>query len=208
MSLRTALIVASGAPLKAVERAPQTDLVIAADAGLEVLLGAKRPVDLVVGDLDSVSEAALSTATASGIKILRHPETKDESDLELALGTAVDHGAQRICVVLRDGGRLDHQLANLLVLASPRWQTAEIDAVVGEHRLWVVRGERALPLTQGESLALHAVGGPATGVTTTNLQYPLTDARLEALVALGISNRVVAAMPTISVASGAVLAIS
>ena len=208
MSFRTALIVASGAPLKAVERAPRTELVIAADAGLEVLLGAKRSVDLVVGDLDSVSEVALSTATAAGIEIQRHPETKDESDLELALAAAVHHGARHIHVLLRDGGRLDHQLANLLVLASPRWQTAEIEAVVGEHRLWVVRGERTLPLAEGESLALHAVGGPATGVTTTNLQYPLTDAELGALVALGISNRVVSALPTISVASGVVLAIS
>ena len=208
MSFRTALIVASGAPLRAVERAPQTDLVIAVDAGLEVLLGAKRSVDLVVGDLDSVSEVALSTATAAGIKIQRHPETKDESDLELALSAATNQGAQHIYVLLRDGGRLDHQLANLLVLASPRWQTAEIEAVVGEHRLWVVRGERTLPLAEGESLALHAVGGPATGVTTTNLQYPLTDAELGALVALGISNRVVSALPTISVASGVVLAIS
>ena len=208
MSFRTALIVASGAPLKAVERAPQADLVIAADAGLEVLLGAKRPVDLVVGDLDSVSEAALSAATAAGIKIQRHPEAKDESDLELALAAAVHHGARHIHVLLRDGGRLDHQLANLMVLASPRWQNAEIEAVVGEHRLWVVRGERTLPLSVGESLALHAVGGPATGVTTTNLRYPLADADLEALVALGISNRAVAALPTVSVASGVVIAIS
>ena len=208
MSFRTALVVASGAPLRAVERAPQTDLVIAADAGLEVLLVAKRSVDLVVGDLDSVSEVALSTATAAGVEIQRHPDTKDESDLELALAAAIHHGVRHIHVLLRDGGRLDHQLANLLVLASPRWRSAEVDAVVGENRLWVVRGERKLPLVEGESLALHAVGGPATGVTTTNLRFPLADADLEALVALGISNRVVAAAPSVCVASGVVIAIS
>lgn len=208
MPFRNALVVGAGAPLKAVESAPRTDLVIAADAGLEVLLGAKRSVDLVVGDLDSVSEAALAAAAAAGIEIQRHPETKDESDLELALAAAIHHGARRIQVLLRDGGRLDHQLANLLVLASPRWQTAELDAVVGDHRLWVVRGERTLPLAEGEPLALHAVGGPATGVTTTNLQYRLTGADLEALAARGISNLVVAAPPTVRVASGVLIAIS
>lgn len=212
MAFRTALVVASGAPLKAVERAPRTDLVIAADAGLEVLLGAKRSVDLLVGDLDSVSAVALTTAASAGIEIQRHPDTRDEpkdqSDLELALAAAISHGARQIQVLLRDGGRLDHQLANLLVLASPRWQTAEIDAVVGEHRLWVIRGERTLPLAEGAPLSLHAVGGPARGVTTTNLVYPLADADLEALVALGISNRVAAASPTVSVASGVVVAIS
>ena len=113
-------------------------------------------------------------------------------------------------MVLRDGGRLDHQLANLLVLAAKRWRQAEIDAVVGEHRVWVVRGcgERTLPLVAGEALALHAVGGTATGVTTTGLRYPLVDADLPALVALGISNQAVVASPTVRIASGVVIAIS
>ena len=209
-SAASALVVASGAPLGAVERAPQTDLVIAADAGLEVLLAAHRPVDLVVGDLDSVSAEALSAATAAGSEIAQHRRDKDESDLELALSAAINSGVQRIHVVLRDGGRLDHQLANLLVLASKRWQQADIDAVVGEHRVWVVHGadERTIPLVAGEPLALHAVGGTATGVTTTNLRYPLVDADLPGLVALGISNRAVVDAPTIRVESGVVIAIS
>ena len=209
-SATSALVVASGAPQPAVERAPQTDLVIAADAGLEVLLAAHRPVDLVVGDLDSVSAEALSAATAAGSEIAQHRRDKDESDLELALSAAINRGVQRIHVVLRDGGRLDHQLANLLVLASKRWQQADIDAVVGEHRVWVVHGadERTIPLVAGEPLALHAVGGTATGVTTTNLRYPLVDADLPGLVALGISNRAVVDAPTIRVESGVVIAIS
>ncbi len=207
-SATSALVVASGAPLGAVERAPQTDLVIAADAGLEVLLAAHRPVDLVVGDLDSVSAEALSAATAAGSEIAQHRRDKDESDLELALSAAINSGVQRIHVVLRDGGRLDHQLANLLVLASKRWQQADIDAVVGEHRVWVVHGEQTIPLLAGEPLALHAVGGTATGVTTTNLRYPLVDADLPGLVAFGISNRAVVDAPTIRVESGVVIAIS
>ncbi|MDE0606296.1 MAG: thiamine diphosphokinase [Acidimicrobiaceae bacterium] len=207
-SADSALIVASGAPQHAVERAPQSDLVIAADAGLEALLAARRPVDLVVGDLDSASADALSAAAAAGAEITRHPRDKDESDLELALSAAIDSGVQRIHAVLRDGGRLDHQLANLLVLASTRWRSAEIDAVVGEHRVWVVHGERTIPLVAGEPLALHAVGGTATGVTTTKLKHPLVDAELPGLVALGISNSVVAASPTVRIETGVVIAIS
>ena len=207
-SADSALIVASGAPRNAVERAPRTDLVIAADAGLEVLMAARRPVDLVVGDLDSASADALAAAAAAGTEITRHPRDKDESDLELALSAAIDRGARWIHAVLRDGGRLDHQLANLLVLASTRWRSAEIDAVVGEHRVWVVHRERTIPLLAGEPLALHAVGGAATGVTTTDLQYPLVDAELPGLVALGISNEAVADAPTVRIATGVVLAIS
>lgn len=207
-SPHSALIVATAAPLHAVQHAPQADLVVAVDAGLEVLLQAKRTVDLVIGDLDSVSAYALQEATDAGAEIEKYPEEKNESDLELALAAAIDRGTQQIHVLLADGGRLDHQLANILVLASPRWQQAEIEATVGEHRLWVVRGQRTIPLLSGDPLALQAVGGPASGVTTTNLRYPLIDAELDALVARGISNQVVAAQPTIKVDSGVVIAIS
>ena len=206
----SALVVASGAPVGAVRRAPQADLVIAADAGLEVLLQAGRPVDRVVGDLDSVSPTALAEAADSGAEIQQHPSHKDESDLELALAAAISSGAQRVHVLLRDGGRLDHQLANLLVLASPRWRQADIDAVVGEHRVWVVHGgdERTIPLVAGEALALHAVGATAEGVTTTNLRYPLGRADLRPLGGLGSANEAVVDAPTIRVESGVVLAIS
>lgn len=209
-TVSSALVVASGAPLSAVQHAPQTDLVIAADAGLEVLLQAGRPIDLVVGDLDSVSAAALSEATEGGTEIQQHRRDKDESDLELALAAAITSGARRIHVLLRDGGRLDHQLANLLVLASTRWRQAQLDAVVGEHRVWVVRGgdQRTIPLVEGEALALQAVGATAEGVTTTGLRYPLTGADLPTLVALGISNRAVVDAPTIRVESGVVIAIN
>lgn len=202
----SALLVASGCPVAALKAAPQTDFLLAIDAGLAVCMQAQRHVDLVVGDLDSVKPALLAEATGATIK--QYQVDKDESDLELALYEAINLGVNKITVLLRDGGRLDHQLANLLVLASPRWQSAQVDAIVGQHRLWVVHGERTLPLTQNMPLALHAVGGPAHGVSTTNLEYQLADAELPALVALGISNRVVADSPTVNVTKGVIIAIS
>ena len=205
---RSALLVASGAPLSAVQAAPRTDLVIAVDAGLEVLIQAQRRVDVLVGDLDSVAPTALVEARRQKITIKRFPRDKDESDLELALTEALQFGANQLHVVLRDGGRLDHQLANLLVLASPRWRNADIDALVGFQQMWVVHRKRSLPLTVNAPLALHAVGGTAHGVTATNLLYPLTDQELPALVALGIANRVIAPSPTITVSAGVVIAIS
>ncbi len=206
----SALIVASGAPFRAVEAAPRTDLVIAADAGLEVLLRAGRLPDVVVGDLDSVDGPTLTAATAAGVEVQQHPTDKDCSDLELALAAAIDSGVERIHVVLSDGGRLDHQFANLLVLASKRWRRADIDAVVGEHRAWVVHGGRELrvPLAAGEALALHSLGETAKGVTTTGLKYPLVDADLPTLAALGISNQAVVKGPTIRIESGVVIVIN
>ena len=208
MARRTVLVVASGADPSSVEAAPAAGFVIVADGGLHAASAAGRSVDLVIGDLDSTSAEALAEATAGGIEVRRHPPEKDESDLELALRAALDAGADTVHVVLRDGGRLDHQLANLLVLASHRWAAARIDATVGDHRVWVIRGRRVLPLRPGAALALHAVGGHASGVTTDGLRYPLDDAVLEPLVAIGIANEVTARAPSVRVAQGVLLAIS
>jgi thiamine pyrophosphokinase len=209
VSARSALVIATGAQIDRVRAADRADLVICADGGLDAAVAADRHVDVVVGDLDSVSTRALADATAAGVRVERHRIDKDESDLELALLAAVDRSADTIAVHLGVGGRLDHQLANLLVLASPRWSAAEISAVIGDSRAWVVREKRrVLPLVPGEPLALHAVGGPALGVHTGGLRFDLHGERLDAMVARGIANEVATGAPTIAVDSGVVLAIS
>ena len=95
-------------------------------------------MDVVVGDLDSVSPAALDAAGAAGARVVRHPTAKDATDLELALDEAVALGAQRVLVVASAEGRLDHLLASLLLLGSQRYAGVEIDALVGDALVHVV----------------------------------------------------------------------
>ena len=63
-----------------------------------------------------------------------------------------------------------------------------LDAFVGDAVLHVVRGERTLAGAPGEFLSLFALGGPATGVTTEGLEYPLTGETLEPGTTRGVSN--------------------
>lgn len=207
MTALSALVVATGAPVEAVAAADRADLVVAADGGIVALLAAGRSAHIVIGDADSAPSAALDEAAAAGAEIRRHPAGKDESDLELALAAAVEAGATSIEVVAGDGGRLDHQLANLAVLASPRW-SATIRARIGEHRVWVVRGRVELPLAPGDHVALQAVGGPADDVRTAGLRYPLDAETLDPFAARGIANEVVARPAEVEVGRGVVLAIS
>ncbi|MEQ8839624.1 MAG: thiamine diphosphokinase [Acidimicrobiales bacterium] len=206
MAVRHARVIASGAHLAPLVGAA-ADIVICADGGLAAAIEAQLRVDVVVGDLDSASAADLDAAAAAGAEILRHPATKDETDLELALLEAMDRGAASIAVHLADGGRLDHQLANLVVLASPRWRSARVSAWVGENRVWVVHGELELPLAAGAAVALQAVAGPAT-VTTTGLAYPLHGEVLRSTEARGIANEVISAPATVRVDDGVVLVLS
>ena len=199
------VVVAAGSgPTVAVPR-PAT--VVAADGGLERALALGLDVDVVIGDLDSASEAAVAAAERAGARIVRHPVAKDATDLELALDEAVALGARRVLVVASAGGRLDHLLASLLQLGSDRLAGLELDALVGEALVHVVRGERRLSGTPGEVVTLVPLGGPAAGITTTGLEYPLAAETLAPGSTRGVSNVFAGTDAHVRVTEGVLLAI-
>jgi thiamine pyrophosphokinase len=199
------VVVASG-PGPAL-RVPDAPTVVAADGGLDRARALGVDVDVVIGDLDSVSASALAAAEASGTRIVRHPAAKDATDLELALDEAVALGARRVLVVASAEGRLDHLLASLLLLGSERYVAVELDAVVGDAVVHVIHGERELDARPGELLTLIAIGGPALGVTTSGLEYPLAEETLDPGSTRGVSNTFARGRARVELASGTVLAI-
>jgi thiamine pyrophosphokinase len=202
----TVVVFTSGAEPSAAD-VPAGALVVAADGGADVALALGLRVDLAVGDLDSISAEALAALEAAGTPIERHPVEKDASDLELALRAALRLGARRVLVVGEAGGRLDHLLGTLLLLAADAWAGVELDALVGGARVHAIRDGRTLAGEPGETLSLFALHGPATGVTAEGLRYPLRDATLAPGTTLGLSNELAAAEVRISVETGVLLAV-
>jgi len=204
-----ALVFAGGDPIPgAVEaRLPVDALVIGADSGIEHAHALGRRVDLAVGDFDSVSPEVLAAATEAGAQVTRYPVEKDATDLELALAVATARGVGRITVVGGHGGRVDHYLANALLLGSPRFAHVEIDGWFGDTHVIVVRHHARLVGRIGSLVTLLAIHGPARGVTTTGLRFPLHDAVLLPGSTLGVSNELADADATISVRGGTVLSI-
>ena len=209
MSDESVVVVAGGGPLssRAVEAVPHGAVVIAADDGLDQALALGLEVTLAVGDFDSASDEAVARAEAAGTRIERHPTDKDATDLELALDAASNLSPSRILVLAPRGGRLDHELAGLLVLASARYAGSQIDALVGEAHVHVVRGGRTLASQAGELVSLLAVNGPAEGVRTEGLVYPLRGETLEPGSTRGVSNVFATVSARVEVARGVVLAI-
>lgn len=187
-----ALVFAGGEP-PGLKRAdlPLSDLVIAADSGLHHALDIGIVPTLVVGDLDSADPGRVDEAIAQGAEVERHPADKDQTDLELAMGTAVQRGADELVIVGGLGGRLDHLLANCALLAADRWSFQQVSLIDGSARVWVVRGERRLDLECGATVTLLAYGG-SVGVTTTGMRWDLDNAVLTPGSSWGVSNEVTA----------------
>lgn len=204
---RTVIVLAGGDPVEVPDQIPSADYVIAADSGLEQADRLGLSVDLVVGDMDSVDPTTLERAEAAGTAVERFPQDKDATDLELALNSAIHQGAGHIVVLGGSGGRLDHFLANALLIASPAWADIDIEWRVGDTRIVAVRHHAKFSGSPGDVLTLLAVGEPADGVTTSGLQYELTDDVIIASSSLGVSNQFTEPDPTVSVRNGVLLAI-
>jgi thiamine pyrophosphokinase len=203
----TVIVVSGGAPPEPPLALPTAVAVVAANGGVEHARALGLRVDVAVGDFDSARRDAVAAAQAAGARIERHPKEKDATDLELALETALSFAPQRVLVVGAGGGRLDHLLAAVLALASPRLDKVEVDAVLGGARLHVVRGERTLAGEEGELVSLLPVGGAAEGVTTEGLRYPLVGETLEPGSSRGVSNVFAAGLARITLTRGVLLAI-
>jgi thiamine pyrophosphokinase len=201
------IVVAGGGAVLRPEDLRAGARVVAADAGLDSALAAGLRVDVAVGDFDSASGAALKAAEAAGTRVVRYPQAKDVTDLELAFEEAAALAPRRIVVVGVEGGRLDHLLAGLLLLGAERYARFEIDALLGSASVHVVRGERRLEAEPGELVSLLALHGPAEGVTTEGLAYPLRDETLLPGSSRGVSNVFTLSEARVAVARGVLVAV-
>ncbi|HEX4492712.1 MAG TPA: thiamine diphosphokinase [Acidimicrobiia bacterium] len=206
----TAIVLAGGdrAPASLRARLPHADLVIAADGGLAQAAALGLTVDVVVGDFDSVKPDDLAAAEDAGARVERHPAAKEHTDLELALIAARDRAATRVVVVGAWGGRVDHELANLLLLGSDDYASLALEAIDARGRVIAVRDTCEITGAPGDLVTLLAVGGAAKGVRTTGLRYPLHGETLAPGSSRGVSNELVETVATVSVATGVVLVVA
>jgi len=183
--------------------------VVAADSGIAHALALGLAIDVAVGDFDSVDPELLASVESGATRVERHPMAKDATDLELALDAAVALGADRVVVLGGHGGRLDHFLANTLVLGAPKYRAVAIDALLGADLVTVVRPGPGLHISgrAGQLVTVLPLHGPAEGVHTEGLRYPLDGETLPEGTTRGVSNELLADEAHVSLRSGTVLVV-
>lgn len=184
------------------------DLVIAADGGANWLHAQGRAADVLIGDLDSVSAAVRAELETEGCTIIQHSPHKDETDSELAMLYAAAQRPERITLIGALGGRVDHELANIMLLALP--QLEGIATAIYDGASWVTlatAGGVQLVGAAGDLVSLLPLGGDCIGVTTHGLAYPLRDESLLFGPARGVSNIMLATSAEITVRAGRLLVV-
>src|ERR1051326_5659450 len=124
-------------PGAAVDKAVASgELVIAADSGAEIALRYGVTPHFIVGDFDSLS-LPVEDFRERGSQILQVPAEKDETDTELAIEVAIEHGASEITILGGLGGeRFEHTMANVLLLAA--FKSLPIRIVDGPSISWLL----------------------------------------------------------------------
>jgi thiamine pyrophosphokinase len=164
------------------------DLLIAADGGALPLLRAGIVPHVTIGDMDSIDAAGLVALEAHAVALRRFPREKDETDLELALLHAAAAGATAIDILGALGGRWDHTLANVALLALPELRGRRARLLADDQELFLVRDSATIDGRAGDTVSLLPLAGAAHGVSTKGLRYPLDDATLSFERARGVSN--------------------
>lgn len=204
-----AIVLADGDPVAPPIPLPSVALVVAADGGLRLASPLGLNVDVVVGDMDSVSPEDLTDAEKAGARIERDPTDKDATDLELALDEATAAGATEITVVGGSGGRLDHLLANAQLLSRHRYRSIALQWVTDTETVHVCDPERPITIrgAVGGRVSLIPIAGAAGGVATTGLHWPLHGEDLSAGSTRGMSNTMTTEKASVSVTVGTLLVV-
>ena len=193
--------------------ADEADYVICADGGADVCRAAGVAPHVFCGDSDSASGEAGAWARAAARTCVSFPSEKYATDLALALDCARHEAARReaplaLTVTCASGGRADHALAVVGLLAGAGCASARIVEDTYEMRIVSAAGESRWCLgagAVGRTFSAVAVA-PDTRIDERGMRWELDDKPMGLLDDLGISNVVTSGDAEVVCRSGAVAA--
>jgi thiamine pyrophosphokinase len=209
--MRTVLVASGQAEAADARWLDGADQVVAVNGGTAWLASVGRRPDRVIGDLDSADPSLVAELEADGVPIERHAAAKDASDTELAVAAALAAGADELVILgALAGPRLDHQLANLMLLADPELARArDLRIVRGRTLVRALHGPGSMAIEAeiGGLVTLLPIGGDAEGVRTAGLRFPLAGETLSFGRSRGLSNVVDEVPASASLERGTLLVI-
>ncbi|WP_155105152.1 thiamine diphosphokinase [Tropheryma whipplei] len=177
------------------------DLVIAADGGLMQLKKHGARIDLYVGDLDSIESIPIN------IDRVILPREKDKTDMMQAALIGAERGFRTFCIFGGTGGRLDHTIGNIQLLAELTNMGYSV-FIVGKYDVVTAirNNEIYFPSHFTGNISIFPHSGDASGVYEEGLKYALNNAHIPGTFN-GVSNEFVGVKSRVAVESGMLLVV-
>lgn len=174
-----------------------TDFIICADGGYNHAVKIGIEPDVLIGDFDS----AINYETVADR--IEYPKRKDFTDGELAVMYAKERGFDNIVLTAMTGDRLDHTIADILLLAKCKNGMLIDD----NNEIYLLRDEIEISGRKGQIISVIPISLDTEGVATSGLEYPLCDETLYFASSRGVSNVMIEDKCKISIKKGMALVI-
>jgi thiamine pyrophosphokinase len=158
--------------------------------------------ELLIGDFDSLERIP------EGIEVIQLSKEKDETDTFAAVQEGIKRGYTRFHFYCCTGGRIDHTLANIQMLAWLAERKLQGVLFDRDSVLTAVK-DGCISFTPRESgyISVFSLSEESTGVNLRGLKYPLTDATVTNTFPIGVSNEFTGKESSVSVEHGTLLII-
>ena len=183
----------ASALIKSLSENSEDSVIIACDSGADYLAKFNIIPDIVVGDMDSITNEGLEFLKKNNIFVEKYPVEKDWTDSEIALGKTDKDDVILVCPV---SGRIDHVIANLQLVLKLKADGKDIAVTDGITCCYPLVGKDKVevditPYAGNAAISLIPwnFSEPVTGVTTKGLHYSLKDADLNAGSTFSFSNK-------------------
>ena len=178
------------------------DYVIAADGGYAELVSRGIVPDMVIGDFDSLG------GTPAHNNVIVSPAEKDDTDMMLAVREGLVRGNNIFVIDGGLGGRLDHTLANIQILAYIA-QNGARGYLLGNGICVTAVTNGTVGFKSGLSggISIFCMDGRAAGVTISGLKYAIDNAELSNAYPIGVSNEFSGTPASVTVRAGTLVII-
>ena len=180
------------------------DCVIAADGGVKILEKLNITPDYILGDFDSLGYVP------KGDNVIRYKVMKDDTDMMLAVGLAMEKGYNNIVIYGgTKGKRIDHTFANIQVMLYASKRDVNIKMIDDVNTYYMITNRKiTIPKQEKGDLSVFAIGGDAKEVTIKGALYHAEKVTIEPDSTLSVSNSFIGNEVEIEVKDGSLLIIT
>lgn len=158
------------------------NVIIAADGGYNRAVKNGYMPKAVVGDLDSAKDIA------DGVEIIQFDRKKDKTDGELAICYAISQGYRKISLYGVHGGRMDHVMYNLRLVAIAAKMGVKCIIKGDDFDAYYANSTFRLETVPNEIISIVPYSEKVHIMSTEGLEYEINDVEYDMFNTVCVSN--------------------
>lgn len=166
------------------------EYVICADGGLNKAELLNISPNIIIGDFDSVNQKVFKKYADKNIEIIKYSSEKNYTDMELSINHAVEKGFKDIILIGASGTRLDHTVANMVLIEKYYKKDINIKILDNNNLIQIVTNNMIIPFRKNYYVSIIPLTENIEGLTLEGFKYPLDNVIVERGSTLCISNEI------------------